>query len=73
MSRRKKRAPTVADYHALTPAQLRDLANNIDDRVGDMLIDEDQINEEAGYDQLAAWRALAEYLRAEAKRREAAK
>lgn len=58
---------------ALTSAQLRGLANDLDDRVGDMRIDEEQIREEAGYDKLAAWGALAEHLRAEAKRREAAK
>lgn len=69
MSRRKNRKPTAAEYLALTGDQLRDLAGDIDDRVGDMLIDEEQINDEAGYDKLAAWGALAEHLRDEAKKR----
>ena len=69
----KKRKPTADDFLTLTPAQLRGLANDLDDRIGDMRIDEEQICEEAGYDKLAAWGALAEHLRAEAKDREAAK
>lgn len=75
MSRRKtnaraRRLPTVEDFLALTAGQLRDLAADLDNRTDDMLIDAEQIEEEAGYDKIHAWRAVAEHLRDEALRRD---
>lgn len=61
----KRTRDRVIRFESLTGKQLADLASDIDDRIGDMLIDEEQINEEAGYDKIAAWRGLSDYLRSE--------
>lgn len=69
MSKPKYRGATLAHFRQLTSTQLIDLATDLDDRTGDLLIDEGQINEEAGYDKIAAWRSVAAMLRDEATRR----
>jgi len=66
---RNRKRTTLADFAALTANQLHELAADLDDRIGDMLVDEEQINEESGFDKIAAWRALVAHLEDEALRR----
>ena len=66
---RNRKRTTLADFAALTANKLHELAADLDDRIGDMLIDEEQINEESGFDKIAAWRALVAHLEDEALRR----
>ena len=66
---KKKKGESVEYFRGLTQSNLINLANDLDDQIGDLLIDEEQINKEAGFDKIAAWRSLAAFLRDEAKGR----
>ena len=70
---KKKKGESVEHFRGLTQSNLVDLANDLDDHTGDLLIDKEQINKEAGFDKIAAWRSLATFLRDEAEQRKKGK
>jgi hypothetical protein len=61
----------ITRFDQLTAKQLRSLASSISDQAHDMEFEREEIAEHQGYDEVGAYRALADYLEEKANGRDA--